>query len=60
MIINYANVFLRLGIRSLVLESSDDLRTTGYALTLWTNAWKALDAVGIGDSLRHQHERLDG
>ncbi|GMY05408.1 monooxygenase 2-like [Fagus crenata] len=50
----------KLGIRSLVLESSDDLRTTGYALTLWTNAWKALDAVGIGDSLRHQHERLDG
>ncbi|CAB4314062.1 unnamed protein product [Prunus armeniaca] len=32
----------RLGIRSLVLESSDSLRTTGFALTTWTNAWKAL------------------
>ncbi|XAR61618.1 hypothetical protein NMG60_11016085 [Bertholletia excelsa] len=38
----------RLGLRSLVLESSESLRTTGYALTLWTNAFRALDAVGIG------------
>ncbi|XP_059459054.1 monooxygenase 2-like [Corylus avellana] len=50
----------KLGIRSLVLESSDGLRIEGYALTLWTNAWKALDAVGIADSIRHQHELLDG
>ncbi|KAM1243591.1 hypothetical protein ACFX2G_035827 [Malus domestica] len=50
----------RLGIRSLVLESSDSLRTTGFALTTWTNAWKALDALGIGDSLRQQHVTLDG
>lgn len=42
----------RLGIRSLVLESSDGLRTTGFALTMWTNAWIALDAVGIGDAVR--------
>ncbi|MBA0848304.1 hypothetical protein Goshw_000323 [Gossypium schwendimanii] len=45
----------RLGIRSLVLESSDELRITGFAFTTWGNAWKALDAVGIGESLRHQH-----
>ncbi|PIN04113.1 3-hydroxybenzoate 6-monooxygenase [Handroanthus impetiginosus] len=42
----------RLGIRSLLLESSDSLRITGFALTMWTNAWRALDCVGIGDSLR--------
>ena len=60
MIIKMMRMFWRLGIRSLVLESSDELRTAGYALTLWTNAWKALDAVGIGDSLRLQHELLDG
>ncbi|XP_027078982.1 monooxygenase 2 [Coffea arabica] len=42
------------GLRSLVLESSECLRTTGYALTLWPNAWRALDAVGVGDHLR-QH-----
>ncbi|KAL5561232.1 hypothetical protein UlMin_030979 [Ulmus minor] len=50
----------RLGIRSLVLEGSDSLRITGFAFTTWTNAWKALDALGIGDSLRQQHQRLYG
>ncbi|KAF5449006.1 hypothetical protein F2P56_029495 [Juglans regia] len=48
----------RLGIRSLVLESSDSLRTTGFAFTTWTNAWKALDAVGLASSLRQHHQRL--
>ncbi|XXG40373.1 hypothetical protein AAC387_Pa01g1108 [Persea americana] len=38
----------RIGLRSLVLESSDRLRVNGYAITTWTNAWKALDALGIG------------
>jgi 2-polyprenyl-6-methoxyphenol hydroxylase-like FAD-dependent oxidoreductase len=50
----------RLGIRSLVLEASDNLRVTGYAFTTWTNAWKALDALGIGDSLRQHHVLLQG
>ncbi|XP_062176627.1 monooxygenase 2-like isoform X2 [Alnus glutinosa] len=50
----------RLGIRSLVLESSDGLRITGFAFATWTNAWKALDAVGLGDSLRANHQRLYG
>ncbi|KAB1207521.1 3-hydroxybenzoate 6-hydroxylase 1 [Morella rubra] len=50
----------RLGIRSLVLESSDDLRSAGYALTAFTNAWKALDALGIGNFMRQHHKRLNG
>ncbi|XP_039039207.1 monooxygenase 2-like [Hibiscus syriacus] len=45
----------RLGIRSLVLESSDKLRITGFAFTTWNNAWKALDVLCIGESLRRQH-----
>ncbi|RZB43279.1 monooxygenase 2-like [Glycine soja] len=49
----------RLGIRSLVLESSDSLRITGFALSIWENAWKALDAVGVGDFLRQQHPQLN-
>ncbi|KAJ0010179.1 hypothetical protein Pint_34336 [Pistacia integerrima] len=49
----------RLGIRSLVLESSETLRVAGFALLTWTNAWKALDAVSIVDSLRQQHQLLD-
>ncbi|KAM6540711.1 hypothetical protein CsatB_005158 [Cannabis sativa] len=50
----------RLGIRSLVLESAECLRITGYALMIWTNAWKALDAIGVGHSLRQQHHTLLG
>ncbi|XP_022763031.1 monooxygenase 2-like [Durio zibethinus] len=50
----------RSGIPSLVLESSDRLRVTGFALTLFDNAWKALNAVGIGHSLRQQHLDLHG
>ncbi|XP_027080930.1 monooxygenase 2 [Coffea arabica] len=42
----------RYGLQSLVLESSESLRTTGFALTLWTNAWRSLDALGVGDYLR--------
>ncbi|XVF45564.1 hypothetical protein PTKIN_Ptkin02bG0216200 [Pterospermum kingtungense] len=48
----------RLGIRSLVLESSDKLRMTGFAFMTWNNAWRALDAIGIGESLRQQHDLL--
>ncbi|RZS03190.1 hypothetical protein BHM03_00033339 [Ensete ventricosum] len=49
----------RLGLRCLVLESSDTLRAAGFALSTWTNAWRALDALGVGDTLRKQHVRLE-
>lgn len=52
--------YCRLGIESLVLESSDSLRVGGFALTVWENAWKALDVVGVGTILRHQHLQLHG
>ncbi|XP_021773772.1 uncharacterized protein LOC110737739 [Chenopodium quinoa] len=48
----------RLGLKSLVLESSDSLRSSGAAFVTWTNAWNALDALGIADLLRSQHCRL--
>lgn len=50
----------RLGIKSLVLESADSLRTTGFAFVVWTNAWKALDALGLGQMLRPKHNQLTG
>ncbi|KAL0348515.1 UNVERIFIED_CONTAM: Monooxygenase 2 [Sesamum angustifolium] len=50
----------RLGIRSLVLESGDSLRTSGFALGIWTNGWRALDALGVGDILRSKHKRITG
>ncbi|GAB4830385.1 hypothetical protein Ancab_020022 [Ancistrocladus abbreviatus] len=50
----------RLGINSLVLESSTNLRSSGAAFLTWTNAWQALDALGIGNSLRAHHLRYHG
>ncbi|CAN6302243.1 unnamed protein product [Urochloa humidicola] len=45
----------RKGVRSLVLESSPLLRASGFAFTTWTNAFRALDALGVGDKIRKQH-----
>lgn len=45
----------RKGVRSLVLESSPSLRTSGFAFTTWKNAFRALDALGVGDKIREQH-----
>jgi len=44
----------------LILESSDGLRVSGFALTIWKNAWMALDVVGVGDILRYKHLQLHG
>nr|CAB3497048.1 unnamed protein product [Digitaria exilis] len=45
----------RKGVRSLVLESSPALRTAGFAFTAWRNAFRALDALGVGDQIRKKH-----
>lgn len=41
----------RAGVEALVLERSEGLRATGAALTLFPNAWVALDALGISQNL---------
>jgi len=41
----------KVGVRALVLERSEELRTTGAALGLFANAWVALDALGVSDKL---------
>lgn len=46
------------GMRVLVLERDAALSTAGSALGLWTNAWRALDALGAADALRRQHPQL--
>ncbi|PVH33222.1 hypothetical protein PAHAL_9G600700 [Panicum hallii] len=47
----------RKGVRSLVLESSPALRTAGFAFTACKNAFRALDALGlgVGDKIREQN-----
>ncbi|CAK7328529.1 unnamed protein product [Dovyalis caffra] len=41
----------RFGVQALVLERSQELRATGAALTLFPNAWLALDALGVSHKL---------
>ncbi|RWR82539.1 FAD-dependent urate hydroxylase [Cinnamomum micranthum f. kanehirae] len=41
----------RVGIRAMVLERSHELRATGAALSLFPNAWRALDALGVAHKL---------
>lgn len=50
----------RIGVKSLVLERSDALRATGAAFTVWANGWKALDALGVADTLRPNYPQLEG
>jgi hypothetical protein len=42
----------RAGLRPLVLERAPALRGEGSAIALWSNAWRALDALGVGDATR--------
>ncbi|GLU05526.1 hypothetical protein SLE2022_226230 [Rubroshorea leprosula] len=50
----------RLGIRSVVLEQAESLRTGGTSLTLFKNGWRVLDAIGVGSDLRSQFVEIQG
>jgi 2-polyprenyl-6-methoxyphenol hydroxylase-like FAD-dependent oxidoreductase len=51
----------RKGVRSVVvLESSPALRASGFALPTWSNAFRALDALGVGDKIRELHPLAQG
>ena len=43
-----------------VLERSSKPRAEGTSIGLWTNAWRALDALGVGDELRESWPRMHG
>ena len=47
--------------RCLVLEKREEpeVMQGGTALGLWTNAWKALDALGVGDRVRESSGRVN-
>ncbi|KAI3966608.1 hypothetical protein MKX01_011406 [Papaver californicum] len=41
----------RVGVKSLVLERASELRVTGGSLTLFSNAWIALESLGVAHKL---------
>lgn len=50
----------RVGVKALVLEQSGGLRTEGTSLSLFPNAWRALDALGVADKLRGSFITITG
>eukprot|EP00775_Hariotina_reticulata_P009423 gene9423-9589_t len=49
----------RVGVPSVVLERGAALRQEGSAIALWSNAWRALDAIGVSQHLRQHYLLLD-
>ena len=49
-----------LGVRSVVLEQAESLRTGGTSLTLFKNGWRVLDAISVGPQLRTQFLEIEG
>jgi 2-polyprenyl-6-methoxyphenol hydroxylase-like FAD-dependent oxidoreductase len=47
-------------VRAVVLEQAESLRTDGTSLTLFPNAWRALDALGVAQELRPQFINIMG
>ena len=43
------------GMRCKVYESTPDLRSEGSGIGIWSNGWKALDELGVGDELRSRY-----
>ncbi|PKA47643.1 Zeaxanthin epoxidase, chloroplastic [Apostasia shenzhenica] len=50
----------KLGVRSLVLEQGDSIRTGGTTLTLLKNGWSVLDSIGVGEELRNGFLQIHG
>ncbi|KAI3912622.1 hypothetical protein MKW92_005469 [Papaver armeniacum] len=42
----------KLGLQSVVLERSESIRTTGSAIGIFSNGWRALDQLEVGAQLR--------
>lgn len=45
----------RVGLKAVVLEQADTLRAMGTSITLWTNALRVLDVLGIGEQFRRMY-----
>lgn len=43
-----------------MLEQASSLRVAGTVLAVWTNGWRALEALGVADSLRERFVQLSG
>lgn len=44
---------------SIVLEKSRHARSEGFSIGTFTNGWRALDELGIGDEIRSEHLSIE-
>lgn len=54
----FSGTLSRVGLKAVVLEQSDTLRAMGTTLTLWSNAFRVLDVLGVGDKFRTMYTNL--
>ena len=50
---------LQVGIPVTVLEKAETLREEGASINLATNAWRAMDVLGVADTLRKRFCRIE-
>lgn len=50
----------RVGVKPVLFEQSEQLRTAGSTIGVWTNAWKALETLGVADKLREKFLSVEG
>jgi 2-polyprenyl-6-methoxyphenol hydroxylase-like FAD-dependent oxidoreductase len=50
----------RLGLRAVVLEKSDRIRSESTAIVLWTNAMHILEVLDLADQFRSMYINLPG
>ena len=48
----------RVGLKAVVLEQSDRLRSEGTTITLWTNAMRVLDVFEMAEKFRRAYINL--
>ncbi|CAL8469098.1 g8639 [Coccomyxa elongata] len=49
----------KVGVPSIVLEKSRHARSEGFSIGVFTNGWRALDELGVGDDLRSEFLRME-
>ncbi|KAI3953547.1 hypothetical protein MKW92_005061, partial [Papaver armeniacum] len=53
-------IALRVGVKSLVIEKANELIGTGASLTLFSNAWIAIESLGVAHKLTSRYKPYKG
>lgn len=48
----------KVGLKAVVLEQANTLRSGGISITLWANAFRVLDVLGVGEKFRTMYTNI--